>query len=491
MVPRRAVIAAVLALAGVTAATVMLIGSGGSREGPSDAQPPGSTSTDGPERIQHLMMLLRDCIRGHGIPGYPGFVVGADGNPQPRPGAPRVPTSTEQACASMVGRLNAAISDERRHAGAELEPLDAFQALTEATERYPLVAIGEYHMMQEWHDFMGGLLRRPDFAANLDDIVVEFGNARYQAVADRFLLALQPVARSKLARIWRSTIGGGVYWDAPVYEQFFRTVRSVNWGLPRQSRIRVLLGDPPVDFSRIRTTADRHRLPAKGSRETFFASVVERKVLDEDRRALLIIGDDHLFRGEAANDDPRQANVGTLLTLRHPGQLFVVASLPFNVPGGEVVHRWVEQSLRSWPRPSLALLRGTWLGEQHVTYRALEPGLVYSDWADAVLWFGPESTLTSSQADPAIYASGAYAAELARRSRVLTRITGRPVDLVAEGLILSTAGPGLDEGRAKLARLDGRADRAPSGASLASPSGGTAEPRRAPAGVTTCTRPTS
>lgn len=446
MTPRRAGIAAASALAGVTLAAVILVGSGGS----------GGAPTDGRERIEHLLTLVRDCIRGHGVPTHPGFELGADGSPRERPGAPHIPKSTEQACASIAGRANTAISYERRHAGVELEHLDAFKALTEATETYPLVAIGEFHMMQEWHDFIGALLQRPDFAAKLDDIVVEFGNARYQATADRFLLTLQPVARTELARIWRNTIGGRVYWDAPVYEQFFRTVRAVNWRLPPGRRIRVLLGDPPVDFSRLRTVADRDKLPAKGSRETFFADIVEREVLAKHRRALLIIGDDHLYRGEAANDDPRRPNAGTLLTRRHPGKLFVVASLPFNPRDGDMVHRWVETALRTWPRPSLALLRGTWLGAQHVTYRALEPGLTYSDWADAVLWFGPEPTLTSSQADPAIYRSGAYAAELARRSRLLTKLTGQRIDLVAEGVALSTAGPGLDDGRSKLGQLENR-----------------------------------
>ena len=80
-------------------------------------------------------------------------------------------------------------------------------------------------------------------------------------------------------------------------------------------------------------------------------------------------------------------------------------------------------------------------------FRALEPGLTFGDQVDAVLWVGPESTLTASQADPEIYRSGDYAAELARRSAVFSEIEGQPVDLVAEGLALSTAPPGLHDGR--------------------------------------------
>jgi hypothetical protein len=235
-----------------------------------------------------------------------------------------------------------------------------------------------------------------------------------------------------------------------VYEQFFRNVRSLNRGLAREQRIRVLLGDPDVDFARIRSAADRHRLPRPGTRETFYAGVVEREVLAKGRHALLVIGSDHLRRGEHANDNPHQPNVGTLLEHRHPGDLFIVDALPFNERDGDEVHDRVEDVLRSSPRPSLATLEGTWLGAQPMTYRALEDGLTYGEQVDAVLWLGPETTLTASQADPSLYRSGAYAAELQRRSRIYSWFEGKFVDLVAEGLALATAGPGLHDGRIKL-----------------------------------------
>jgi hypothetical protein len=79
----------------------------------------------------------------------------------------------------------------------------------------------------------------------LTDIVVEFGNALHQDIADRFILEGKPVADADLQKIWRHTIGGNVLWDAPVYAQFFRSVRAVNALRPPKQRLRVLLGDPP------------------------------------------------------------------------------------------------------------------------------------------------------------------------------------------------------------------------------------------------------
>ncbi|HVA88235.1 MAG TPA: hypothetical protein VNL71_00190 [Chloroflexota bacterium] len=77
------------------------------------------------------------------------------------------------------------------------------QTLFAALRRYPLVAVAERHMLREWHDFITALLFHPDPPRTLTDIVVEFGCSSYQAVADRFILTNQPVARADLARIRR------------------------------------------------------------------------------------------------------------------------------------------------------------------------------------------------------------------------------------------------------------------------------------------------
>jgi hypothetical protein len=95
----------------------------------------------------------------------------------------------------------------------------------------------------------------------VNDIVVEFGNALYQDTIDAFVLNGQPVADADLRPVWRNTTQSPVQtWDAPVYEQFFRRVRAVNWTLPPSKRVRVLLGDPPLDWSKV-TSGSQIPLP--------------------------------------------------------------------------------------------------------------------------------------------------------------------------------------------------------------------------------------
>ncbi len=338
-------------------------------------------------------------------------------------------------------------------AGANLKPVAPLPAILAALDRYPLVAVCERHLLQEMHDFYGALLRHPALPGKITDVVVEFGNALHQDLADRFILGNEPVSRSDLARLWRFTIGGGVYWDAPVYEQLFRTVRAVNWMLPPRQRIRVLLGDPPFDHSKVRGAADKgYVLSMQQQRDAHYAAVVENEVLRKGRRALLIAGSNHLLRGITDQSTPPQPNAATRLAQRHPGALYVVDLLVLP-PGAQTnpLTQRAAANVAHWPRPALAALAGTWLG---ATTQSAEPWINsavylagttaarrYGAQADAVLYLGPSERLTASQADPAIYQCGAYRAELQRLSHVATQIEGQPVDLVAEGLRRSQAGP--------------------------------------------------
>jgi hypothetical protein len=330
------------------------------------------------------------------------------------------------------------------------QPVAALTSVLDAFDHYPLVALGEHHQLQEFHDFLTALIVHPDFPMAVNDVVVEFGNALYQEVADRFVVAGDPVANAELEPIWRNTIGGGVLWDAPVYGQFFRNLRAVNWRLPPEQRIRVLLGDPPVDFGALENGSDHDPVPTESDRDPFYAGVVERDVLAKGRKALLIAGGPHLRRGLSTNVNPNQANAATLIAEKHRDSLFAVDVLPLN-PGwasDEVLQR-LQTEFAEWPRPSFAVVAGTWLGAESMPHRAVDPASIYEQQVDAVLWLGPDDTLTASRADPTIYQCGDYAAELQRRGEVLSQIEGQPTDLISLGLQMAQDGPGWPGTRAK------------------------------------------
>src|SRR6266705_4204848 len=155
-----------------------------------------------------------------------------------------------------------------------------------AFQTHRLAGLGEAHNLQNHHDALTLLLTDPRLPGVVDDIVVEFGNARYQDTIDRFISG-QPVDNAGLSLVWRNTTQSPLAtWDEPVYEQFFRTVRAVNAPLPPGRQIRVLLGDPPLNWSKI-TSFDQLRAIAGPQRDIHAASVVEKQVFGKGRRALL------------------------------------------------------------------------------------------------------------------------------------------------------------------------------------------------------------
>jgi len=313
-----------------------------------------------------------------------------------------------------------------------LEPKPAITGLLELFATYPLVALGEMHGLQDEADFITALLHHPAFPATVQVIVVEFGNARYQAVMDRFI-AGEPVAARDLRPVWRDFFGWG--FDAPIYEQFFRTVRAINRTLPPAQRLRVLLGDPPVDWSQITQLADL--FPWLEQRDSHYGELVETHILAPGYHGLLLAGLLHFVRDwPLAFPD---GNIVQRIERNHPHSVHVI--MPHTGFGRET--HTLEPRLADWPIPSLVDLETTWLGELDAILLEeghpfipnpdlpapppLKQGITLRTVADSYLYLGQRSSLTNSTINPAIYRGDEpFRSELERRQSL-----GVPVGLEA------------------------------------------------------------
>jgi hypothetical protein len=239
-------------------------------------------------------------------------------------------------------------------------PRDAVDAVLEAFASHRVVAIGEVHGSVPEHAFLEALLEDPRAPAVIDDIAVEFGNARYQDAIDRYV-AGDPVPEDTLWKVWTETTQTSGVWNQPVYRAFFETVRRVNAQLPAGNRFRVLLGDPPIDWSvPIASPPCDESDPGcvdhwLFQREEHFARVVEEQSLSEGRRALLVAGFQHLVRRQS----PLPPSIVDILDAETSAAVFVVLPHEPNLIGNEEA----ESRVQAWPAPAIALLADTWLGE--------------------------------------------------------------------------------------------------------------------------------
>ena len=280
----------------------------------------------------------------------------------------------------------------------------AIASLLAAFESHPVVALGEgLHGNEQAHLFRLALIRDPRFPLVVNDIVVEFGTSRYQPVMDAFIRG-EEVPESDLRKTWQDTMKAGAIWDRPIYEEFFRAIRTVNASLASDRKLRVLLADPPIEWENVRGPQDWISWNGRGVEHV--ADLVRTEVLRRRRRALLVFGDGHYLRKmENAFDGDKKP----MLTLRNrierddPESVFSIwtnTTAPLEL---------LDSRVSSWPVPRLVATRGTDLGRLNFSVLGGVPSkLRVEEQYDAVLYLGPPSSITISELPVELCQDGAY-----------------------------------------------------------------------------------
>jgi hypothetical protein len=236
-------------------------------------------------------------------------------------------------------------------------PLEPVAAIVDAFRTHAVVAVTAGHGETRGYAFAQLLIHDPRLVAAIDDIVIEEGSARYQDVADRFVRG-DNVPMESLRYVWRDTTQPGLGLDRP-WEEFFTALRGVNASLPPARKIRLLLGDPPIEWEHVKTREEHRRWIEM--RDTFPADLIQREVLAKGRRALLTYGQLHFQRRNIAanyeSDGPAETIVSRLEN-KWDAKVFTIFT-------ADVAP--LQPDAASWPTPSLAIIRGTVLGAADFT----------------------------------------------------------------------------------------------------------------------------
>jgi len=307
-------------------------------------------------------------------------------------------------------------------------PVEPIRAIIDAFSRNEVVALGDAHGNEQAQVFLKALVRDARFATAVNDIVIEFGNARYQSLVDRFVNGAE-VPLDSLRQVWRNTT---IANEIPVDEEFFRTVRAVNAALPPGRRLRILLGDPPIDWADVRTRADHFRWLAM--RDSYPAALIQIEVLAKRRKALVVYGQLHFQRLNLMSNldmsDWRMQTIVSLLERATPARVLTV----WNVDDALAT---VQPDVATWRYPSLATIRGTTIGAADAAVFVPSPArftfrgdssirvpreqwrlLRAEDQLDAVLYLGPRSTIRQVPLANDFCSDQRYIAERLRRIAV-------------------------------------------------------------------------
>ena len=232
-------------------------------------------------------------------------------------------------------------------------PEPAIDGVIKALQSHQLVAITDPHGNAGMRDFLRRVFADPRFPDVVNDIVLEVGNARYQALVDDYVNG-GAVDEDALAEAWlNTTVANQISADV----EWFRQVRRINAQRPAERRLRILLGDPPIDWSKVRTRADHFTWLAQ--RDSYPAAVIQTQVLGKGRKGLIIYGHLHFQRRNIQSNfemgDWRAETIVSLLERSGPTRVFAIWRLD-----DLLVDVFPEAS--EWSLPAFVPVLGTSLG---------------------------------------------------------------------------------------------------------------------------------
>jgi hypothetical protein len=278
--------------------------------------------------------------------------------------------------------------------GLESQPQNAVETTIKIFNDYPVVAIGENHSLKELGEFYIALIRHPDFAKNVGNVVFEFGNSFYQPLVDRYLNG-EDVAYEEVKKAWTTLIAtGGSNEISVMYGQFYEAIRE----------IKVWLGDPPA--SPDDPSVYSENFP---DRDAFYANVVTQDILAKGKKALVIIGAGHFidyndgfYRSSATveelnNRKPYEYNIVAFINGYYPGKMFTI-QVHWGLPN-QSCNQKLEAELAAWSPPFLLLLRDTSLAkflDSEECKIGNDWGLLTRAWADGFLYLGQIEELAVS-----------------------------------------------------------------------------------------------
>lgn len=318
---------------------------------------------------------------------------------------------------------------EAKPDGADPVPEPAVSAILAAFDKYEVVGMPVDHGAKDLDDMILTLIRNPSFWRKVNDIEIECGNSLYQDVLDRYTSG-EDVPFREVQKVWQNTSQPPCGLSA-FYQEVMPLVRAINQKLPRGRQLRVLGGDPPLNWDQIKTAEDLHQAILSLHRDSNIASVMEKEVLARHRKALMLMGTFHIMHGGGAT---------AVFEGRYPNSTFIISDLGmFDTNLAD----FSSSAFATWPIPALASIRGTWLGKSELSKFLPPPDLVDQDCNyhrdfpanlrkpveqlfDAVLYLGPQDLRLWEKAPADILLDTAYMNERRRREM----LPGSPIPSV-------------------------------------------------------------
>ncbi|NTS75780.1 hypothetical protein HR060_02780 [Catenovulum sp. SM1970] len=170
----------------------------------------------------------------------------------------------------------------------------AEQAILNLFDQYQIVAMGDAHFYDEVMQGITAMITTADFADKVQHIVIEFGNAKYQALLDQYLSGAD-ISEQEVSQVWRETLYFTA-WTPDVYANFFSQVRRFNQTQKHTHQLKVTLAEAAFSWSDIQTSQAWRTLA--DDKVNGFEQLIKKRVRNE--KALFIFGAFHTLKLDGA-----------------------------------------------------------------------------------------------------------------------------------------------------------------------------------------------
>lgn len=257
--------------------------------------------------------------------------------------------------------------------------INAEDYILQIFKNHNIIGLGEGgHHLENAHQFFQNLFDNKKIQEVIDFVIVEFANANYQTILDKYIFGEQ-IYIEEIKKIWReSTQSPGLFGEAPIYFDLLKKIRNINSTLPNDKKIKVLAGDPSIDWKSIHTLDD-YKKQIGYNREVFPAELAIDFGVMQRKKVLVIYSEFHLTKIADNTLAPTRPTITSIVDKKHSGAMKVIGTIYSE-------SFLSEEQFRELPLYSVIELSNNELG--NISAHKFFPGSLYKDGKELIAFDG-------------------------------------------------------------------------------------------------------
>lgn len=209
---------------------------------------------------------------------------------------------------------------------SENKIINAEDYIIEAFKNCNIIGLGEGgHGLENSHEFFRKMFDNKKIQETIDIVIVEFVNADYQNILDKYIFG-EEVDANDLRKSLEESTQPGRQGELSIYFELLKKIRNVNKTLTQNKKIRVLAGDPSIDWNIIHNL-EEYKKQVGYRRETFPAELAIEFGINHAKKVLVIYSEFHLTKVTDNKFDPNYPSITSTVNKNHSSTIMTIGTI--------------------------------------------------------------------------------------------------------------------------------------------------------------------